>query len=164
MVDQASVRNPGAGNGTAQGQGQGQDGASVTGSLSEVANDVATLAELQAKLAAVDLKACAERALVPLAVIAAALAVALGTIPVALLGAAFLLVSALGLGWGWAMLLTAAVALVLAGLVAFVSVRQFGRSLEPLRRSREELTRNIAWVRTVLVYSGRSIPRRGARG
>ena len=35
-----------------------------------------------------------------------------------------------------------------------------GPAEEPTAAQREELARNLAWIRTVLVYSGRSMPRR----
>jgi len=133
----------------------------VVGSIADFGNDMATLVELQAKLAALDMKECTTRATVPVAVLAVGLVVVLAAVPVALLGAADLIARALGIAPGWAMLLTAVAALVLAGAVSFLSVHELLKSLEPLRRSREELVRNLAWVRTVLVYSGRSTPRRG---
>jgi uncharacterized membrane protein YqjE len=136
-------------------------GTGVVGSIAEFGNDVATLAELQAKLAALDLQECSRRAAAPLAAVAVGLGVMLAALTVALLGVADLLARALGIAEGWTMLMTAAAALLVAGLVLFLSVQGLTRSLEPLRRSREELVRNLSWVRTVLVYSGRSYPRRG---
>ena len=137
------------------------NGVGVVGSITDLANDLVTLAELQAKLASVDLKEMWMRATVPLAVIAAGLAVLVAALPVAMLGVADLLSRALGIAPGWTMLLTAAVTMSITGLILLLSVKEVGRSLEPLRRSREELARNLAWLRTVLVYSGRSVPRRG---
>jgi len=51
-------------------------------------------------------------------------------------------------------------AIVLAGVVLTVCALRIPDALSGFRRSREELQRNIAWVRTVLVHSGRSMPRR----
>jgi len=117
---------------------------------------MANLAELQVKLAAVDLKESGERAVVPVVLVGSATALGLAGLPVALLGAADLLATLSGLSPGTSKLIVAAVALVLAGLLAFLGLRSVGMVVEPLRRSREELARNLAWVRTVLVHSGRS--------
>jgi uncharacterized membrane protein YqjE len=156
MVNQATVRPGAPARGNDEGNGQG-----VVGSIAELGNDIATLAELQAKLAALDLKESTRRVVAPLVAISVGLALALGCIPVALIGVAFLLMEVLNLTTGWAMLLTAALALVAAAIVAALAAMALRSSFEPFRRSREELTRNIAWVRTVLVHSGRASPRRG---
>lgn len=161
MADQAAVK------GSADPAHRGAHGAStgngpgVVGSIADFGNDVATLIELQAKLAALDLKECKDRALLPLYVAVAAVVVVLGSVPVVLMGVAEGLVWAFGIHLALAVLLTGLGALALAGLIGFLSVKEITRSLEPLRRTNEELVRNLAWMRTVLVYSGRSTPRRG---
>ncbi len=156
MADQATLKGSaraGHTNGSAPG---------VVGSITEFGNDVFTLVELQAKLAAIDAKESKDRALLPIIVAVVAVVVIVAAIPVALLGVADLLARALNIAPGWTMLLTALVTLAIAALIGFLSVKEVGRSLEPLRRSHEELVRNLAWIRTVLVYSGRSTPpRRG---
>jgi uncharacterized membrane protein YqjE len=161
MADQATVKGSvsptyQSGNVATNGNGPG-----VVGSIADFGNDVATLIELQAKLAALDLKECKTRAVVPLIVAAAAAVLMLASLPVVLLGVADLIARALNIAPGWAMLLTGLAALAVAGLVGWLSVKEITRSLEPLRRTNEELVRNLAWIRTVLVYSGRSTPRRG---
>ena len=50
---------------------------------------------------------------------------------------------------------TALGTLALAGLLAWLGLRGVGKSFGGFTRTREELSRNIAWVKTVLVYSGR---------
>jgi uncharacterized membrane protein YqjE len=160
MADQASVRgvgDPRAGRANGKAGGNG----SVTGSLAEFGNDFATLLELQAKLAAADLRECKNRLVLPALAIGAAFALALGCVPVLLLGVADLLSRALRILPGSAMLLTALGGTVLAAVVVRVFANRFASAFEPLRRSREELVRNLTWVRTVLLYSGRSSPRRG---
>ena len=83
----------------------------------------------------------------------AGLAVIVASVPVALLGAGWLIASALKIHQGWAMLLTAGVAIVLGGLVAGLAGMRLSHSFDSFRRSRKQLWLNLAWVRTVLVAS-----------
>jgi hypothetical protein len=155
MADQASVKvsNPGAeGNGTPEGR--------VVGGIADFGNDIANLVDLQVKLAQIDLKECLGRATVPLALIVVALMFLLGAVPVALLGVAEMVAAALRISGGGAMFLTGGVVMVLALTVLVVAGLRLGPSFSSFRRTREELSRNLAWVRTVLLYSGRSAPRR----
>jgi hypothetical protein len=152
MADQASVKGGVARtNGSAEG---------VVGTIAELGNDMATLAELQAKLAAVDFKESSERAVVPLVVALGGAIVAVGAVPVLLAGVAVLLASALSVSLGWMLLLVSALAILTAGGIAAVAGNRLVHAFDTFRRSREELTRNLNWLRTVLVYSGRAVPRR----
>jgi len=150
MDDQTKVKN-GSTNGSAE---------NMVGSIADFGNDVATLAELQLKLAALDFKETAARALIPLALVVVGLVVMLSSVPVAIGGVSLLIAQVTRLSLGWALLLTAIVTLGLATLVVVVAGRKLGASLEGFRRSKEELARNISWIRTVLVHSGRAVPRR----
>jgi len=132
---------------------------SLVGNIAEFGNDVATLAELQAKLAVFDAKDCLARATVPLIIVAAGAVLALGSIPVVLIGLADLIAASTRLSDGSARLLVGLVFLIGAGAAAFVALRASLRSLESFRRSNEELARNLSWIRTVLVHSGRTIAR-----
>ena len=132
----------------------------VVGGITGFGSDIATLAELQGQLAVTDLKESLQKALVPLVLLAAGVIVVIGALPVALLGVAALLAAALSISSAWAMLLTGGVVLIVALVVTAVSASKIGASFSSFRRSREELTRNLAWIRTVLLYSGRSAPRR----
>lgn len=147
MADQATV------NGHSNGK-------SVVGNIADFGNDVATLCELQLKLATTDLKEVKDRATGYVIVLFFAGVVAIATIPIALFGVADLLAMALQIRLGWALLITAGVAFSIAGVVFAQIAPRLGFALDPLRRSREELVRNVSWVRTVLVHSGRSIPKR----
>lgn len=123
-------------------------------------HDVLTLAELQAKLAAVDLKEAAGHAAIPFAVIAVGATLALGSIPVALMGLAEMLDGATHLGPGASRLITAAGALVIGVIALAIAASRLGAAFRSLERTREELSRNLAWIKTVIVYSGRSSVRR----
>src|SRR5690349_2849390 len=92
----------------------------VLGNLAEFGGDIATLAELQAQLAARDLKESASRAALPAVGVAVAAALALGCVPILLFGVAELLVLA-GMKLAWALIVTGAVALTLAGLIGWLS-------------------------------------------
>ena len=134
----------------------------VVGRLTGFGNDVFTLGELQAKLAAADLKDCIDHAVTPLIAVVVGFAIFLAALPVAMLGAADVLARAAGLTPGVAMLITAAAGLAVAGVILFVFAKRFAHSLQAFRRSREELVRNLSWIRTVVVYSGREMPKRKA--
>ena len=90
----------------------------VVGNITEFGNDVMTLIELQAQLAALDFKEAMARATIPLILIVVGAALLLASLPVALLGIAWLLATALSMSIGWAALLTAAVTAVVAAVVA----------------------------------------------
>jgi Putative Actinobacterial Holin-X, holin superfamily III len=152
MVDQASVSR---GNGT----NNHASPLGVVSNLADFGNDIATLVELQVKLAALDAQEATARATVPMALLGTGAVVGLGTIPVILMGLADLIASSTRLSAGSAQLIVGLVTLALAGLFVYFGVRGLTGSLESFRRSREELTRNLSWIRTVLVYSGRSAGR-----
>jgi hypothetical protein len=130
----------------------------VVSNLAEFGNDFATLAELQAKLAAIDLKESAGRAAVPAGLLAGALVLLLGSVPVLLIGVAELIVRFTSIGHDLALLLTAGGAIVVAGAIGALAAPRLRKSFESLQRSREELARNVSWIKTVLTYSGRSTP------
>jgi hypothetical protein len=136
----------------------------VVSNLAEFGNDFATLAELQAQLAAIDLKVSAGRAAMPAGLLAGALVLLLGSVPVLLVGVAALIAHYAGIGSHWALLVTAAGALALAGAIGALAVSRLRRSFESFQRSREELVRNVSWIKTVLTYSGRSAPSQRRRG
>ncbi len=128
----------------------------VVGNIAEFGNDVATLVELQGKLAAIDLKESMGRAIVPTIAVVLAAVLALSSVPIALIGAAVLLADAMGPGReGWAYLIVFGIALVLAASIAAIGGYLLSKSFASLARTREELIRNISWIRTVLAYSGR---------
>lgn len=135
-------------------------GESVLGGIAEFGSDVMTLAELQAKLATLDMKESVTRAAIPLVLGTAGLGLALGSVPVILAGAALLLAPALEISIGLALVLTAATAIFLALVLGGVALAGLRHSFDSFRRTREELNRNISWIRTVLVQSGRGGLRR----
>jgi len=119
-----------------------------------------TLAELQARLSATELRQNLEAAKTSGAIFLAGSILAVASLPVALAGIAELLVSELALKRGYALLIVAAAAFVIGG----VSVASAGFWLRRKRPgfplSAEELTRNLNWLRTVLRHSGRLPSRR----
>ena len=132
----------------------------VVESIAEFANDVTTLADLQTRLAVYDAKEAVGRATLPAILIASGLAVAFASLFIVLLGIADLIASAANLSPGAARLIVGLVVMAIAGLTAFLAFKAATRSLDSFRRSREELARNIAWLKTVVIHSGRPGARR----
>lgn len=174
MADQASMRfnGPGAATGrmgAAQStagepggatNGNGARPGNVVGNLADFGDDLLSLAELQARLASIELKQNVAAAKVGGVVMMTGAVLALAALPIALAGIAELLVSSLGMDRGFALLAVAVAAFAIAGTcMAIAAARLRGSDLGfPL--TREEFTRNLNWVRTVLLYSGRSARRR----
>ena len=151
MADQASLNH---------GRRLGEQGpAGMVGSLAEFGYDVATLAELQAKLALVELKQATQRAVLPTIALIGSVVFGLAALPILLLGIAELIAARQGIPIFWALLLTAGATLVLAAAISWVAWIRFNKSFEALRASREELARNLSWIKTVLAQSGRFTPR-----
>ena len=146
MVDQASV------NGRGATRVPGSSSAEYDG-VAEFVDDLASLAELQAQLAAADFREAARKSAIPILLTGVGLAVIMASVPVALFAAGWLLALALKIHHGWGMLLTAGAAMALGGLVAGLGGMQLRHSFDSFRRSRKQLWLNLAWVRTVLVTS-----------
>jgi len=127
----------------------------VIGNLAGFAGDVATLAELQTKLVTHDLKESVSHAILPAGIVLGGGVLALGTVPVLLIGIAELLGPLLGFSHGLALVCVAILGLVVGAVMAFLALPHIQRSFESFQRSREELARNVAWIKTVLTYSGR---------
>ena len=127
----------------------------VISSIGELGGDIASLAELQARLTLVDAREAASRATWPTVVLVASAAALVSAVPVLLIGLAFVLANAFGINQGAALLIVGGVVATVAATIAFLSLRKFLHSFESFRRSREEFVRNVNWVKTVLAQSAR---------
>jgi hypothetical protein len=122
------------------------------GSFSE---NLLSLATLQAQLAATDARESAARAMPAAIALGVAVPILVASTIVLLAAVALELARATGASLSAALFLTALLGACLAAALAVLALKQGRKSLEAFRRSREELERNVAWIRTVLVHSGR---------
>lgn len=154
MADQASVSTPPDNGRRVRINSPVTEG--VFGNLAELGGDIASLAELQVQLAVADVKESIGRAIVPAVLLGAGLVLLLAAVPVALIGVAMLLSDALGFTHpGWAYLLVAGGVVVLTVLFVLIGLPMFLHAFRSFVRSKDELARNVAWVKTVLANSGR---------
>ena len=128
----------------------------VAASVSELTNDVIELTELQAQLFVLDLRKSAHKARTCLILSVVGICLLLGSIPVALMALAYLLVEQFAwsraAGFGVATL----VGLLLSAMVVGVAWGYIKDGLVSLDRSREELNRNIAWLKSTLRKRGQA--------
>lgn len=118
-------------------------------SLSDLKGDIVSLAELQWQLLLHDARTALRGSLVPALVAVLGIVLIGCAIPVALMGAAHLLVQT-GLSLAWSLLIVAGGATLLGGLAAFVGAHRARRSLGAFDRSRLELQDNMAWLKQAL--------------
>lgn len=147
MAHQAFVKDPRAG---LNGNGQG-----LLENVSSFGSDVASLAALQGQLAAADAREALGRATPAFAGLVVAILLAIAGAGVLTAGLALWIAEAAQIKPASALMLTGGGALVLVAALAYVSARMLASSLRTFRRSGEELERNLAWIKTTLVYSGR---------
>jgi hypothetical protein len=121
----------------------------VTG-FSDLAHDVIELSELQARLAALDVAAAWQRMQSGAVLAIVGACALLGCIPVLLLTAAEALVEFAGWSRTLSLSLAGVSGLVLAGIVLAIAWRKLKTLLSTFDRSREELSRNVAWVKSSL--------------
>ena len=129
----------------------------VVTNVAEFAENLLTLAELQARLAAIELKQNVQAVKVGggLMLVGGGRAGIAG-LPIALAGIAELLVSVLGMNRGAALLAVAVAAFAIAGTCVAIAAARLRGSDVGFPLTKEEFTRNLNWVRTVLLHSGRS--------
>jgi len=138
------------------GQGNASGPGDVVSNVASLGEDLLSLGELQARLAAIELKQNIQAVQFGSAVIAGGAVLGMAGLPIALAGIAELLVSYAGLGRGWALIAVAVATFAIAGTCVAMAVARLRSADVGFPMSREELTRNVNWVRTVLLYSGRS--------
>jgi len=125
----------------------------VAKGMGELTHDIVSLAELQFELFRIDCREGFKRILVPVAVLLVAAVVAVGTVPIALILVAEFLAQAAGLSRAAAFSIAALSGFIVAvaiGVVGWSCLRGVVRVFE---RSREELTRNMAWIKHALKRS-----------
>jgi hypothetical protein len=121
----------------------------VAKDLGELTHDIVSLAELQFALFRIDCREGLKRLLIPVVLLLLAGIMAAGTVPVVLLLIADLLVQA-GLSRAAALSIAA-----LSGFIVAVGIGVLGWSylrgvVRVFARSREELTRNMTWIKHAL--------------
>ena len=126
----------------------------VAASVSELAHDVIELTELQAQLFMLDLKKSSQRTRTCIILCVVGVCLLLGSIPVALLALAELLVEQLAWSRSGALGASTLVGLALCAIVAGAAWAYVKKGLMSLDRSREELNRNIAWMKSTLRNAG----------
>ena len=118
--------------------------------VGEFAHDVLTLAELQAQLFVTDLQECSRRALVPGLVLIAGVALGLSCIPLALAALALLLIQVFETSYATGFLGATIVGAILSALLCVIGWLQVRKRVAVLQRSRQELVRNLRWIKRVL--------------
>lgn len=119
----------------------------VAKDVGELTHDIMSLAELQFELFRSDCRNGLKRLLIPVLLLLFAAIVAAGTVPVGLICIAEVLVQVAGLSRAAAFSIAGmagVIAAVALGIVGWSHVRGVGYAFA---RSREELARNIAWIK-----------------
>jgi hypothetical protein len=122
----------------------------VTKDMGELTHDIVSLVELQFELFRSDCRNGLKGLLIPVTLLLFAAIVAAGTVPLSLIFIAELLVQAAGLSRATAFSIAGlggVIAAVALGIIGWYHVRGVGYVFA---RSREELTRNITWIKHAL--------------
>jgi hypothetical protein len=131
-------------------------------SASGVVNNVAgfgenllTLAELQARLTAIEIRQNLDSLKAGGVLMLVGLLLAIAGMSVLMVGAAELLVSEVGMKRGYALLSAGSLAIVVAGSCLGIARRWLSKSPLGFPVASEEFARNLNWLRTILKHSGR---------
>ena len=134
----------------------GRNGASNTDShglawdVGSFANDTLTLTELQTQLLAADVKEFGRQVWAPSLVMLGGLALALACFPIALVTLALGLVQLLETSYFIAFLIVLAVGAISSLLLCLFGWIKIRERAAVLQRSRDELMRNLSWIKRVL--------------
>jgi uncharacterized membrane protein YciS (DUF1049 family) len=122
----------------------------VVKSFSELARDVVELSELQTQLLMLDVKATSQRMRTAAVLAIVGVCVLLGSVPVALLIAAEALVEYADWPRTAALAVAAGIGLVVTAVILGIAWYRLKTMLSAFDRSREELSRNVAWLKSSL--------------
>ena len=122
----------------------------VAKSMGELMHDIASLTELQFELFRIDCREGLKRLLIPVTLLLLAGIVAVGTVPVALILIAEVLAQVAGLSRPAAFSIAALSGLIVAAVLGVAGWSYIGGVARVFRRSREELSRNMTWIKHAL--------------
>jgi hypothetical protein len=122
----------------------------VTAGVRGLAFDAVELAELQGQLFVLDVKIASRQARIGLVFGTIGVCLLLGCIPVALFALAEVFVARLGWSQAAALAVAAAIGLAASAVAGAVAWRRLRAGLASLQRSRDELNRNITWIKSNL--------------
>lgn len=122
----------------------------IARSVGELGQDILMLGELQAKLAAEDLREAAGSSVKPAVVGVVASGLILGGLPLLLVSIGELLVYFVGIERWIAYCGVAAAALVLGAILAMIAVRKLISLLAIFDRSKQELLQNVHCLKSLL--------------
>ncbi len=126
------------------------DQPNVASSFSELTHNAIELAELQAQLFSLDVKETSQSAGISIALVVGSVCMLLGTIPVVLIAIAQLLVEQLGWSLSAGYGVAALIGIVASAGIGAAAYTRFSNGMATMKRSREELNRNIAWLKSNL--------------
>ena len=135
-------------NGSTQSQPNG-----VAKGIGEMTHDIVSLAELQFELFRIDCREGLKRMLIPVTMLLFAGIVAVGTVPIALILVAEFLTQAAGLSRAAAFSIAAMSGFIVAVAIGVVGWSYLRGVVRVFERSREELTRNMTWIKHALKRS-----------
>jgi len=122
----------------------------VAASFSSLAHDAVELAELQAQLLKLDVQAAARYGGMSIILLVVGACLLLGCVPVALAALAEMFVAHYGWSQAGALGAAAAVGLAISAVAGAAAWYRLRKALQSLQRSRGELNRNIAWLKSNL--------------
>jgi uncharacterized membrane protein YciS (DUF1049 family) len=122
----------------------------VAASFTGLAHDAIELAELQARLLKLDAQAAARNSGIGAALVVVGVCLLLGCVPVALLAFGEWFVVQFDWSRGTAYAAAAAIGLALSAVAATAAWMRVRTALASLQRSRDELNRNLAWIKANL--------------
>jgi len=122
----------------------------VAASFSELTHDVIELAELQVQLLGLDMKETTQKTRTSLILAILGVCMLLGSIPVALIALGEFLVEQMGWAQSTGLIVATLVGVVLSLLILAAAWWRLRSGMGTLQRSREELNRNIAWIKASL--------------
>ena len=122
----------------------------VAKGMGELTHDIVSLAELQLELFRVDFREGLRRILIPVVLLLFAGIVAVGTVPIALMLVAELLVQTAGLSRAAAFSIAAMSGVIVAVTIGVVGWSYLRGVVRVFERSREELTRSMTWIKHAL--------------
>jgi uncharacterized membrane protein YqjE len=128
----------------------------VANSVSELTHNAIELAELQAKLFSLDVKETSQNTGISIGLVICSVCILLGSVPVLLIALALALHELLDWSPAVSYAVAALIGILISVGIAAAAWTQFRRGIATMKRSREELSRNIAWLKSNLRNRGQA--------